>query len=70
MQGLIRASKASNDISVGFQYKKNQDIPFPFNNNEEEKECPIYFFKHRYSAVIRSADGTKPQFTKSWNSIP
>lgn len=40
MQGLIRASKASNDISVGFQYK-NQDIPFPFNNNEEEKECPI-----------------------------
>ena len=50
--------------------QKNQDIPFPFNNNEEEKECPIYFFKHRYSAVIRSADGTKPQFTKSWNSIP
>ena len=70
MQELIRAAKASNDISVDFQYKKIRTFPFRSTIMKRKRNVLFYFLKYRYSAVIRSADGTKPQFTKSWNSIP
>ena len=70
MQGLIRAAKASTVTFVGFQYKKIRTFPFRSTIMKRKRNVLFYFLKHRYSAVIRSADGTKPQFTKSWNSIP
>ena len=59
MQELIRASKASNVTFVGFQYKKIRTFPFRSTIMKRKRNVLFYFFKHRYSAVIRSADGTK-----------